>query len=334
MNCNNPSETERVRRYLLHKVIHSGTQPVRLPTEMSLVETLQLSRVTVRRAINDLINGGYIKKIPGKQGIYTNPAMAEVTMHSIAVLKKNNYFDCRTMSILGAMSDELMRNNCLCSLNFFQTDGGDCGKIAAELSNCGFDCILAFTVYPPANELLKRNLPIIIVETPGYPHRGDGNFAAFDNDGFGRIVAGKMIGRKLKKVLFFGDLAEIRQGFQDAGKDDLEITVFEEYLNKDALKTILKNGDFSGIAVMTREVGMRTLYDALHELPEIPKPELFLFPWKESELFKRSNPEFYTDTFDCDAFSQQLQSLGRTAAQGIMQIINDLPVNMAPVNLQ
>ena len=334
MNFSNASETERVRRYLLHRITLSGTQAERLPTEMALVETLQLSRVTVRRAIDDLLRGGYIQKIPGRQGIYTNPAMVDVTMHSIAILQKSNYLDCRLMSVLGAMSDELMRRNCFCSLNFFQTGTDDSQAVARELNNCGFDCILSFSVHPLADKLLACGLPVLIIETPGYPEQGSGNLIAFDNEAFGEKVAQTMIRRKLKKVLFFGNLSEIRQGFCSAGEGNLEITLFENFLNKGSLKEVLKQGAFSGIAAMTREVGLRTLFDALHELPELAKPELFLYPWKESELFQKSNPGFYTEIFDTALFAEQLKALGKAAAGGVMQIINDLPVEIPRVKLQ
>ena len=334
MNNSNSSETERVRRYLLHKILHSGSQQMRLPTEMSLVENLHVSRVTVRRAIDDLIKGNYIKRIPGKQGIYTNPKMTDFTMHSIAILQSINYLDSRIMSVLGAMSNELLRNKCFCSLNFFVTGNQDFEFVAQELSNCGFDCIIAFSVNPFANKLLAKGLPILIVETPGYPNIGDGNLVVFDNEKFGQLVANAMIKRNLKKVLFFGDLVEIKKGFQKASINNLDITFYEEYLNKDGLKEVLKQGQFSGIAAMTREVGLSTLYDALNELSDIPLPELYLYPWKESELFKSTNLKYYTEHFNTDNFVDGLQNLGKAAAIGVMQVINNLPIDIPKVKLQ
>ena len=89
-----------------------------------------------------------------------------------------------------------------------------------------------------------------------------------------------------------------------------------------------------GVAAMTREVGIRALYDMLRELPEIPKPELFLFPWPESELFRRENPGFYTEIFDPPGFLDQLGELGRAVARGVMQVIDDLPVEPCKVKIQ
>jgi DNA-binding LacI/PurR family transcriptional regulator len=334
MNLSNASESERVRRYLLHKILHSGNQQMRLPTEMALVKTLQVSRVTVRRAIDDLIRGNYIQKLPNKQGIYTNPAMVDVTMHSIAILQSTNYLDSRLMSVLGSMSSELLKSKCFCSINFFITGNHSFEFVHQELSNCGFDCILAFSVNPFANKLLAKGLPILIIETPGYPNIGEGNFVAFDNEAFGRQVANEMIKQKLNKVLFLGDLTAIKKGFCEANLGQLEISFYEDYLNKEGLKEVLKNGQFSGIAAMTREVGLRTLYDALHELPQIELPKLYLYPWKESELFKRSNPRYYTEHFNSDAFIDGLLSLGKATAIGVKQIIDDLPIDIPLVKLQ
>ncbi|MBE6357304.1 MAG: GntR family transcriptional regulator [Lentisphaerae bacterium] len=328
------TSTERVRRFLLHKIIHSGNLPVRLPTERELTETLQLSRITVRRGINDLLQGGYIKKIPGRQGIYTNPEMVDVTMHSLAILLKNNYLDCRCMSVLGAMTDELQRNNCFCSLNFLQVSDDRCEHIVDELATCGFDCIISFAVNPQARMLLEKNLPVLIVESPGYPVCSTGNYISFDNRGFGEFLAQKVIARGLTDILFFGNLTGIYAGFEAGAAGKFKIGVYDEHLNKDGLKEVLKKGNYSGIAAMTREVGLRTLYDALHELPSIRKPELFLYPWKESELFKNSNPGYVTEIFDPQSFMEQLKELGKAAAHGVMQIVNDLPVDVPPVKLQ
>ena len=330
----NASETERVRRYLLQKVVHSGAEPERLPTEMFLVETIGVSRVTVRRAISDLLKGHFIQKIPGRQGIYTNPAMVDVTMHSIAILQSVNYLDCRMFSILGAMSEELMLRNCFCSFNFFQLGDSSCDEAARELRNIGFDCIIASPINSLAHQLLEKGLPILILETAGYPQRGNGNYISFDNYGFGEKLARAVNKRNLKKVLFFGNLSDIRAGLETVIDKDVEVAVFEDHLNKDGLKEVLKNGNFSGVAAMTREVGLRTLYDALRELPVISKPELFLYPWKESEFFKRNNPGYITEIFDPDFFTGQFRELGKAAARGVMNIINDLPVDNAKIKIQ
>ena len=334
MSSFNASETERVRRYLLQKIVHGGNVPVRLPTEMALVETLKLSRVTVRRAISDLLKGHFIQKIPGRQGIYSNPAMVDVTMHSVAILQKINYFDCRMLSILGAMADELQRNNCFCSFNMFDPGNASPENVIAELKNFGFDCIIARPFDRCAEQLLAAGLPVLQLEVPGYPQKGSGNYVSFDDYGFGELLAQKVIDRKLTKVLFFGNLSGIREGFEAKAAGKFEIGIYEEHLNKEGLKEVLQKGNYSGIAAMTREVGLRTLYDALHELPEIGRPELFLYPWKESEFFKKSNPGFYTDIFDPVQFIEQLKEFGKAAAHGVMQLINDLPVDVPPVKMQ
>ncbi|MBE6389865.1 MAG: GntR family transcriptional regulator [Lentisphaerae bacterium] len=334
MKNSNTSETERVRRYLLQKIVHSGAEPERLPTEMFLAETIGVSRVTVRRAISDLLEGRYIQKISGRQGIYTNPAMVDVTMHSIAILQTNNYTDSRLLSIMGAMGDELMRNNCFCSYNFFCTGNDSQEMVVHELRNFGFDCIIAGAVHPLANRLLEEGLPVLILEIPGYASCGQGNYISFDNQDFGRKVAEAVIRKELKKILFFGNLSEIRDGFEAAGEDEFEVTVFEEHLNRDGLKEVLENGDFSGVVAMTREVGLRALYDVLRELKNKSRPQLFLYPWKEAEVFKRDNPEYITEVFDPDFFTGQFRELGKAAARGVMNIINDLPVDNVKIKMQ
>lgn len=331
----NISETERARRYLLHKIIHSGRESMRLPTERELMETLQLSRVTIRRAINDLLQGHFIQKLPGRQGIYTNPVMVDVTMHSLVVLKKTNYIDSRNMSTLGAMCNELLRSSCFCSLNHFQTGGYTPQQIADELKIGDFDCIIILSpTLQLCEELSRRDIPFLALEPPGYANAQHSNLISFDHEDFGRKIAGTMLKRKLKKVLFFSDLPDIYHGFCEVGKDQFDIAYCDSILDKNGLKKLISAGQYDGIAAMTREVGIQTLYDVLRELPEIKKPELFLFPWPESQLFKKSNPGYYTEIFDPSSFLDQLQELGKAAAHGVMQVLNDLPVNINKVKLQ
>jgi len=85
---------------------------------------------------------------------------------------------------------------------------------------------------------------------------------------------------------------------------------------------------------MTREVGLRALYDVLRELKNKSRPQLFLYPWKEAEVFKRDNPEYITEVFDPDFFTGQFRELGKAAARGVMNIINDLPVDNVKIKMQ
>ena len=328
------AETERVRRYLLQKVAHSGTTPERLPTEMALVETIGVSRVTVRRAISDLLSGHVIRKIPGKKGVYTNPDMADIAVHSIAVLQSSNYVGHSTAVILGAMCDELSRRECFSSLNFFQVADDDPDVVAGELKNCGFDCVLTFSARRMlAAELLDRGVPVIFVGGQDVPGENGRHHFGFDYESFGGQVVEAILARKLRRVLFDGSYDAVFRGMEAAAAGRL---ILDRFLKggRDELRQKLAMGYYDGIAVMTHEIGMRIFYDVLCSLPGIPKPELFLFPCAESALFKKNNPGFYTENFDPPGFLGQLRELGKAAADGVIRMIRGLPVESRKVKLQ
>ena len=335
MKLSNVSETERVRRYLMQKVVHSGAEPERLPTEMALVRTIGVSRVTVRRAISDLLSGHVIRKIPGKQGVYTNPGMADIAVHSIAVLRNSNYVGSSTAVILGAMCEELSLRGCFCSLNFFQIGDDDPDVVAEELKHCGFDGVLIFSARNAAVKgLLDRGVPVIAVEFPGAPVEDGRNRFRFDGEAFGRQVVEAILARKLRRVLLEGNYEAVFRGMEAAAAGRLILDRSQRPEGKTRLRQKLAEGCYDGVAVMTHEIGMRIFYDVLHTLPGIPKPEIFLFPSPESALFKKNDPGFYTENFDPAGFLGQLRELGKAVAGGVFRMIAGLPVESCKVKIQ
>lgn len=58
---------EQIRQRLLHDIDTGGLPPHgRLPSERRLVQELGVSRITVRRALGDLVREGYLYTVPGK----------------------------------------------------------------------------------------------------------------------------------------------------------------------------------------------------------------------------------------------------------------------------
>ena len=324
--------TERVRRYLLQKILRGGSQPTRLPTERELTELLGLSRVTVRRAIADLEAGRYILRFPEKQGIFTNPAMSEITLHSIGIICSSNYVSNREMLLLGAMGDELMARKCFYSLNFFMLHDAGEEELANELRNSGFDCMVSFEPSELTESLLARDLPLLVVEYFGYPRRSSRNFFGTDGEAAGRSVASAIIASGCGRVLFCGDHPEMREGFKQAAGNRIAIDFTDGNERDRKLYDLLKTNCYDGVAAMMREVGLRRLYDALNELELPHQPKLFLYPWPEAELFRNSNPQYDTEVFDTEYFQMQLKKLGRAMAEGVIRTIAGQPVPNTLVN--
>lgn len=76
-NGNKVLKTEAVVPLSLKPDQACGVDPELLPGEMELCEKFKVSRVTVRRAIESLIAGAYIIRLPKRRGAFTNPEMAK-----------------------------------------------------------------------------------------------------------------------------------------------------------------------------------------------------------------------------------------------------------------
>ena len=70
-------KTESVIRYLLGRIRQSGPEPELLPGEMELCAQLNVSRVTVRRALESLSAANYIIRLPKRKGAFSNPEMTK-----------------------------------------------------------------------------------------------------------------------------------------------------------------------------------------------------------------------------------------------------------------
>ena len=85
-NGNKILKTEFVIRYLLGRIRQSGPEPELLPGEMELCAQLNVSRVTVRRALESLSAANYIIRLPKRKGAFSNPEMAKNVPCTIGIV--------------------------------------------------------------------------------------------------------------------------------------------------------------------------------------------------------------------------------------------------------
>lgn len=79
-----PSESSPLYKQLQENILDSiqnGTLKPgdKLPTELELSETNQVSRVTVRAALDSLTSGGYLVRIPGKGTFITKDKIQKMS---------------------------------------------------------------------------------------------------------------------------------------------------------------------------------------------------------------------------------------------------------------
>ena len=182
--------TEPVRRYLLHAVAKSGPEPERLLSERELAQKLRLSRVTVRRAIEELEESHFIIRRPGRKGAFTNPAMSSEVEHTIGVMIYQNYIGRIFSQFLSGLSEELYSMGDHYSMSLIHNKRGICSPedFAFEIENSGFDCLVWHMQTPEdvavINLLLKHDFPVLTICNPNFPEwvHPDRNWFGLDTE--------------------------------------------------------------------------------------------------------------------------------------------------------
>lgn len=103
-NGNKILKTEFVIRYLLGRIRQSGPEPELLPGEMELCAQLNVSRVTVRRALESLSAANYIIRLPKRKGAFSNPEMAKNVPCTIGIVASGCPFQMNGSSAISLSS--------------------------------------------------------------------------------------------------------------------------------------------------------------------------------------------------------------------------------------
>jgi len=160
--------TVAVKTYLLQCVAKAGVKPERIMSEMQLCAKFAVSRVTVRRAIQALEQSGYLIRLPGRQGAFTNPKMAMAVPHLVGILCADgtrNYLNSNAAEILAGFTQTLKIVDC--DFEFLLLNGNM--DIFQEIGNMALDAL--FWMMPSAeqiegiNRLLQQQYPLVVLDS-------------------------------------------------------------------------------------------------------------------------------------------------------------------------
>lgn len=186
---------------LLQEKIQSGVYPVGacLPSERNLEEMYNVSRISVRRTLECLIEEGYIEKSTGRRSIVkqTGPGLVR-NMAFVTLLSRDALLDVYRMSY------EAMLMKCnSCGINLYYVDVSR--TLPAFLKNIKFE---TFFISGNVNEvshfgeIINENVRLIALDHIFPEHQ----FASVCTDNYsgGQMSAEYLIGRGRKKLLFLG----------------------------------------------------------------------------------------------------------------------------------
>ena len=254
--------TEPVKRFLIQCVSKAGSRPERLLNELELCERFSVSRRTVRKAISDLLDIGYIQHLEGRRGVFSNPDYATVVPYSVGILGSCgncSYMDTSSTAILGEF---MLHSQDPGFMTTFLTLNHPPGEADRELLVSGLDALLWIQPsedYHPAIEraVRKHHFPILVVGSlansaaPLLPF----NTFGVDYRAIGLQYSCYLKQKNCKRVLFCGrdglTYQTLRKSFLEnasAGSalelftDQDDLSAFVNILKREKIDTLICNG--------------------------------------------------------------------------------------------
>ncbi len=320
--------TEPVRRYLLQMIAKSGPEPERLISERDLAEKLRLSRVTVRRAIEELEEIQYIIRLPGRKGAFTNPAMSSMVDHCIGLVVSQNYIGQIFSQFIGGITNELYAQRYAYNFSLFNYRRNAPEDVAFELENSGYDCLVWHTQAPEDLEvielLLEHDFPVLTICNPNYPEWGHPSrgWYGLDNDFAGRTLASYFIREQCGNIVYCSDNTVFLSSFRDElAKHGILLPDNNILQDENDLPTLLASGT-DGLCCLQSQSQTKILLDLISRQEHGNKLKILLPPSMNSERHRKEYPNLHIILPDTDYYQRQCLALGEEVARGIIGVLN------------
>lgn len=272
--------TTQIKRFVLHRVIKAGIEPEQLMSELELCEKFSVSRVTVRRALEELIQAGYIMRIPKRRGYFSNPELSKSVPFCIGILSSladYNVYDNVSAQILSGFLSCFDKLNS--EISFVTLDPTYPEKASADIENMGLDAFLWIAPdemwHETIESLLSRQYPLVVIASPFKADYDSppNNCINFDFASIGVTRANYFIDQGCKNIIYCGLGNKTFQSFKNTLKsagiefDDSALIEEPEDLEKQ-LPPLLKTAAFDGLVSDGPHRRIQTLAEIIKNHPE------------------------------------------------------------------
>ncbi len=329
MNQKQQMLTEPIKRLLIQLVAKSGQKPERLPNELDLCKRFSVCRPTVHKAVEELIEIGYLQHLPGRRGIFSNPEYVQMAPFSIGILGDNatcSYFGYPNSRILGAFLSrlgDLKANTTFLTLNRKPELAED------ELLNSGLDAVFwnipGRSYFPIIKKLIEEKIAVVTVGS--YFNfllpKPETNFLGSDYFYQGQCRAEFFLRRKCPHLVYCGNPGPIYDGFKAKLKEH-EITFSDSRLINDSepmskLVRILESQRVDGLVCDGNKNQhnhvLRTLLDYRPAFP------ILLSYGLDLEQLKKDYPVLPLFSIMPKIDLKQLEQIGTSAANHIREML-------------
>ncbi len=179
----------------------------KLPTEMQLVQTLDVSRITVQRALHELQQQGLIRRVQGG-GTYINrkdPAEASAQKTFVPIVLNNDSELFGSMKYVQGADTYLAENGCYLTVNNSHQNADEERALILRLIEDGFRCIIVSPYSAAENNcfyfhLMQQGIRFVFLDR--IPEQLVTNFVACDNVHGGYLAAKHVIEQGATRVAF------------------------------------------------------------------------------------------------------------------------------------
>lgn len=174
-----PPKYQIVKDYVLSQIENQEfTKDGRIPSESEFSKLLDVSSITVRKALSELVNEGVIYRVRGKGSfVASQAAVPEKTSNLVAfVISGIDLYDSSYMQIMRGIQSFLGKQGCKLIIEFVENDFEQERELILELIQTELRGILIYSSNPEAakgylGEIRKKAIPFVMLDRSpcGYP---------------------------------------------------------------------------------------------------------------------------------------------------------------------
>jgi len=169
---------QQVKDYVLLQIENQElSEGGKIPSESEFSKLLDVSSITVRKALTELVNEGVIYRVRGKGSFVSNRASTPVTSHYVTfIISGNDMYNSSYMRIIKGIQPFLSTQDCKLIIEFVENDFEQEHELVLKLMQTETRGLLIYSADPDAatsylNELRKKQIPFVMLDRSpsGYP---------------------------------------------------------------------------------------------------------------------------------------------------------------------
>jgi len=324
----NSTKYQTVKEKLLHLIYEEKRYPggAMLPGESTLAKQFNVSLITIRRALSDLVIENVIYTKKGKGSFVKEISSSNLKEKSVSIIIPTATADDTIFSLLQGMQTYLTEKNYMMKTFFSKMHIEEEQKYLQNFLENGNDGLICFSLEPELSysfykKMIDTGRHFVLIDR-GLEHHEITNFVACDNYSGGFQTTEFLINLGHENIIFISMIPEIMsekfrlEGYRNALKNhSIEPrTEFIVNINQiDKLPGIIKKFGITALQCvndMSASVVMRTLTEAGFRIPE----DVSIFGFDNSIICKHMPVKLST-------VIQPFYEIGAAAAKLLDEII-------------